>query len=587
MKKNLRDWARLAIVVSTLSIVGIIPITAATGEAEITLLLSDPAMLSFGDVLIGSFVDRTLAIRNDGTANLTGTINDPAPPFTIVGGGGSFTARPGATRTVTVRCAPTGDFSVGTFTGTLEIVDTNDADEPTKTIALSCNGIGPEITLLPGDTGIGAGPHLTVNFGNVVVGSFADRDFTIRNNGTEGLKGTVYAPNPPFSLLKGEGIFDVSSGRTHTVTVRCAPNNRGTLTGTVEIKGTNDADEPSKTITLSCTGIGPEITLLPGDSGVNAGPHMRLDFGNVVVGQAVDRSFEIRNDGERPLRGTINAPTPTPPFSLVSGGGAFDLAPGAKRSVTARCQLTTKRSFTGTLAIQGINDVDEPAKTITLNCGEAVPDIDVTPLNVGFGNQKQGTLSGNQNITIANTGAAPLVLTNVSNASAIFRLTRPTGCRQFPCTILPGDSLVFGVQAQPNRLGPITGNLRITSNDPDEATVNVPLQVNGTLTAGKASGDLTTQDWPLNVSDLQIRQTASAIEFQVAGTGLTGVQVEFYDLQGRKIAEAASENGQLRLTTLNRDGRPLANGVYLYVLTYKGPDGLVIRDRIGKLVLQR
>ncbi len=561
MKSKLTIW--------TLSIFIVAFVTTATNTAKMTLTTDGP--VDFGDVLMGSFVDRTLNIRNDGSADLVGTIHELFTPFVLVGDGGAFTVKPGATYALTVRCAPT---SVGTFRSTLEIVDTNDPNAPNKTITLLCNGIGPEITILPGEA---------VNFGEVAVGSSGDRDFIIRNDGTENLKGTVNAPSTPFSLTRGEGAFDISPGRTHTITVRCTPANRGVFRGTVEIRGINDADEPNKTIMLNCVGIGPEITLSPSDAGLGSGPHLTLDFGAIAVGQARDISFEIRNDGERPLQGTINAPTPNPPFSLVSGGGNFTLNPGATQSVIVRCQLSTQGGFAGTITITNINDADEPTKTITLVCGGAIPDIDVSPLSIDFGSRPQGT-SSSRRILIKNTGSAPLRLIHASIRfnPATFRLILPQECRRFPCIVMPGQTVEFEVQATPraNQVGVVPGTLRIMSNDPDERIVDVPLQV--TAIPQTSSADLTAV-----INSLEIRQTKTALEFKVAGVGIAEMHVALYDLRGRKITEVSSESGQLRLEMLNHWGKPLTNGVYLYVVTYRGADGSVLRDRIKKLVLLR
>lgn len=556
-----------------LSICAVASITTATNTAKMTVTTDGP--VDFGDVLMGSFVDRTLNIRNDGSADLRGMINALAAPFILMGNGGAFTVKPGATYALTVRCAPE---SVGTFRSTLEIVDTNDPNAPNKTITLLCNGIGPEINILPGEA---------VNFGEVVVGRSAERDFIIRNDGTENLKGTVHAPGTPFSLPRGEGSFDIPPGRTYTVTVRCIPTNRGAFRGTVEIRGINDADEPNKTIMLNCAGIGPEITLLPDDVGLGPGPHLTLDFGDIVVGQAKDVSFEIRNDGEQSLQGIINAPTPNPPFSVISGGGSFILNPGATRSITVRCQLRSQGSSMGTLTITAINDTDETTKIIALICGKAVPDIDVIPLGIDFGNQPQGTPS-TRKITIRNTGSAPLRLIQVSirSSTATFRLitTSSQECRRFPCTVMPNQSVEFEVQATPrmNQLGVIIGNFRIISNDPDERIIDVPLQV--TAIPPATSADLTTTT---NNSNLEIRQTKNTLELKVMDTQITQVHIVLYDLRGRKINEVSSEGRHLSLEMIDNRGRLLANGVYFYVVTYRGADGTVFRDRIRKLVLLR
>lgn len=118
------------------------------------------------------------------------------------------------------------------------------------------------------------------------------------------------------------------------------------------------------------------------------------------------------------------------------------------------------------------------------------------------------------------------------------------------------------------------------SNDPDERIVDVPLQV--TVTPQTSSADLTVA-----INNLEIYQTKHTLEFKITGTGILEVHVALYDLRGRKITEVSSESGQVHLEALDYQGKPLANGVYFYVITYKGADGTVLRDRIKKLVLLR
>jgi len=332
---------------------------------------------------------------------------------------------------------------------------------------------------------------------------------------------------------------------------------------------------------LVCTGVGPEITLVQGstsDTGPGPGPHLTLDFGNLVPNQPDDRSFEIRNHGERVLTGTVNAPSS--PFSIVSGGGSFNLRPGETRSVTVRCQLRTQGGAVGTLTVSGISDTDEPTKTITLVCGRAIPDIEVSPLRLDFGSQSQGTPS-TQRITITNAGAAPLKLIQVTirpNPGGVFRLNAPSGCSRFSCTLTPGQSIQFEVQATPrsNQVGVITATLRIVSNDPDERLIDIPLQVNSVPPTSS-----------LTITGLEVRQAKNALEFQAMGSGIAGVSVVLYDLRGRKVAEASSKGSHLRFGALEDQGKPLANGVYFYVVTYTGADGSVLQDRLRKLAFLR
>jgi hypothetical protein len=556
-------------VILAMWMLGLFAIAQATwATVRITVIGNDPAR--FGDVLIGQSVERTFSVRNDGAEDLNITINEPTlGDFVLVGGRVSFTLKPGATYAFAVRCVPR---SVGVIRGTINI--TYGAQNDPRTLNLLCNGIGPLFTFVTGET---------LDFGDVEVNRTVEREVVIRNGGTENLRGTVSTLPAPFALSRGEGAFDIAPGRIHTITVRCTPPNRGTFRATLEISGINNPAEPNRTVMLICTGIGPEITLVQestSDTGPGPGPHLTLDFGTVVVNQTSDRSFEIRNHGERPLTGTVNAPSS--PFSIVSGGGSFSLRPGETRSVTVRCQLRAQGGAVGTLTISGINDTDEPTKTITLVCGRAIPDIDVNPLRLDFGSQPQGTPSTPQRITITNAGAAPLKLIQVTirpNPGGVFSLLNaPSGCPRFSCTLTPGQSIQFEVQATPrsNQVGVITATLRIVSDDPDERMIDIPLQIQSVPPTSS-----------LTVTGLEVRQAKNALEFQAMGSGIAGVSVVLYDLRGRKVVEASSKSSHLRLEALDAQGRPLANGVYFYVVTYTGVDGSVAITHIKKLVLLR
>ncbi|MCS7197803.1 MAG: choice-of-anchor D domain-containing protein [Candidatus Bipolaricaulota bacterium] len=538
--------------------------------AQITVLGDNP--LQFGDVLIGTARERTLVIRNDGLEELRLRISRPASDhFVLVGlaEGEAFldaALRPGAIYVLAVRCVPR---RVGIIEEILMIT----AD---REIRLLCNGIGPQFTFVMGDT---------LDFREVEVGRAVDRDIIIRNDGTENLRGTVTAPSAPFSLVRGEGAFDIPPGRTYTVTVRCAPTSRGIFRFPLEIRNLSSALEPTKIATLLCQGVGPEITLVwrrdnqtALDTGPVSGPHLTIDFGTVNLNEARDISFEIRNNGERVLQGTVNGPTSTPPFSVVNGGGSFTLNPGAVRTVTVRCHLRSPGGSTGTLTITAINDADESTKTIILACGRAIPDIDVSPMRVDFQGQEK------KKITIRNTGAAPLMLRRVSivqNPAAFRLLTNllPNACKRFSCSLAPGQSIEFEVQARTHQ-STTTGILRISSDDPDEPTVDILLQV--MVGSSSSSADLDAES-----RRLEIRETKHALEFTLASAEVAELRVALYDLRGRKIVEASSRSGQLRLEMLDQQGKPLANGVYLYAITYQGADGSLLRDRVRKFVLLR
>lgn len=78
------------------------------------------------------------------------------------------------------------------------------------------------------------------------------------------------------------------------------------------------------------------------------------------------------------------------------------------------------------------------------------------------------------------------------------------------------------------------------------------------------------------------------IDLTVAGQGIEDVQVQIYDLAGRRIFDSGYVKGQTVEWHLNTDaGQPVANGVYLYAVTVRGYDGQMVRSKIQKLVVLR
>ncbi|MBU1949863.1 MAG: SUMF1/EgtB/PvdO family nonheme iron enzyme [Candidatus Eisenbacteria bacterium] len=89
-------------------------------------------------------------------------------------------------------------------------------------------------------------------FGQVNLGSTADLSFSITNNGTGTLSGSVSESCSLFSIVSGSGAYALATGQSQTVTVRYAPTEAGNHTCTVETGNGSCSD-------VSCSGTGTEI----------------------------------------------------------------------------------------------------------------------------------------------------------------------------------------------------------------------------------------------------------------------------------------------------------------------------------------
>jgi hypothetical protein len=77
------------------------------------------------------------------------------------------------------------------------------------------------------------------------------------------------------------------------------------------------------------------------------------------------------------------------------------------------------------------------------------------------------------------------------------------------------------------------------------------------------------------------------LELQIEGRGIVSSELKLYNLSGQLVLDAQGAGNRLSVATLDRNGRPLANGVYLYTVTVRGFDGKVIQSEVKKLVLLR
>lgn len=103
--------------------------------------------------------------------------------------------------------------------------------------------------------------------------------------------------------------------------------------------------------------------------------------------------------------------------------------------------------------------------------------------------------------------------------------------------------------------------------------------------------------WPTSIpawtspaveNEVRLVPTSSGIKFAIDGQGIADIQVEVYDLKGRQVFDSGKMQGSFFIWNLqNNTGQWLANGVYLYVITYRRGDGTILKSEVKKLVILR
>lgn len=90
---------------------------------------------------------------------------------------------------------------------------------------------------------------------------------------------------------------------------------------------------------------------------------------------------------------------------------------------------------------------------------------------------------------------------------------------------------------------------------------------------------------------LAVSVQLSALDFQPRAESqlaIVSVRLEVFDLSGRRIFSSGLVPGATYKWYLQRDdGRPVANGVYLYVFFTQTADGVHHRSVLGRIAVRR
>ncbi len=309
-----------------------------------------------------------------------------APPFGgSLGNAGATTAGQWIEFDATAVVAGEGQVSFGLTSSSTDsgYVDSREGAFPPELVVVTGATV-PDITVSPP----------SYNFGSVAVGQSASQTINIKNDGSANLSVTglsLAGSNSAEFGVVGPSSFVLTPGASQNVQVDFTPGSVGSNSASLSI-ASDDPDEPSVQVSLQGAGA-----LLEPDIAVTPASH---NFGSVAVTQSGSQSFVIKNEGTSALNVTSTDLT-GPDFEdfSVSNGGAFNLTPGASRTLQV-----------------GFNPSSEGAKNAVLEL--ASDDLDESLVAVNLGGT--GTLISTANISLkevktgGSSGAA-----SVSTATAL------------------------------------------------------------------------------------------------------------------------------------------------------------------------
>ena len=361
----------------------------------------------------------------------------------------TFTVEPGGSQTVTVTFP--GSMA-GTFSGNITI-SSNDPDRATQTLSVSVIVQPPPVPAI-------SVRETTIDFGTVAFEQPVQETITITNTGTASLEITGIESDVS-GLTFEPSMFTLAPNGSQTVTVTFPSSTAGTFSGNITISS-NDQERGTQTLSVS-------VTVQPRPVPSITVRETAIDFGTVAFAQTVQEMITIENTGTASLEITgIESDV----SGLTFEPSMFTLAPNGSQTVTVMFPSSTAGTFSGNITISS-NDPNRATQILSISVivqAAPVPVIAVQETAVNFGAIEAGQ-TGQQTIAIENTGTASLEITGIE--SDVSGLTFDTTM----FTLEPGGSRTVTVTFPSSVEGTFSGNITISSNDPDRATRTLSVSV--------------------------------------------------------------------------------------------------------------
>ena len=476
--------------------------------------------VDFGTVEFAQQVQQTITITNTGTASLeiTGIQSDVSG---LMFDTTTFTLSPDSSRTVTVTFPSS---TAGTFSGNITI-SSNDPERATQTLSVSVivqAAPVPAITV----------QETAVDFGTVAFAQQVQQTITITNTGTASLEITGIESDVS-GLTFDTTMFTLAPDSSQTVTITFPSSVEGTFSGLVSISS-NDPDRATQTLSVSVivqAAPVPAITV----------QESAIDFGTVAFAQQVQETITIKNTGTAPLEITgIESDVSGLTFDTTM----FTLSPDSSRTVTVTFPSSAEGTFSGLITISS-NDPDRATQTLSVSViiqAAPVPAISVQQTAIDFGTVAFAQ-SVQQTITVRNTGTAPLEITGIE--SDVSGLTFDP----VMFTLSPDSSRTVTVTFPSSTEGTFSGNIIISSNDPERATQTLSVSVivqaapAPVLVVGETAVDFGTID-----AEKTVQQTFTITNTGTAPLEITGIESDVSGLTFDPVMFTLSPDSSATIT---------------------------------------
>jgi hypothetical protein len=253
-----------------------------------------------------------------------------------------------------------------------------------------------------------------------------------------------------------------------------------------------------------------------------------LNFGNVVVGKKVSQTVSIKNTGTTTLN-IAEADFSGKQFTFSGITFPFSLPSGSTANLIVSFSGTSTGPVKATLSLKTDAGAFSGPVALAANATPAQAQLSVNPASVGFGSVTMGT-KDSASLTLTNTGGSDLNISMMSVNGAPFGVSGITT----PKTISAGQSATVSVSFSPTNTGADSGDISISSNDPQSPTT---ISLTGTGTASPV-GKLT-----LNPSSLAFGNVTVGSNRILSSTVTNSGQATVHVLQVNTSGSGVSTTG--------------------------------------------
>lgn len=377
----------------------------------------------------GTYVIDTVVLNNPCTDTLhISSISlagaDANTAFRILNNPGTSRLAPDSSLRIAIEFSPT---AVREYSARLLIAhDDETVPDGVSEIPITGSGIAPALDA-----------DISINLGEVRVGTSIDRNVMIRNIGTASLQlssASISGANASEFRLLGPALPQtIGPGDSLAVAVRFTPSARGRRVATLRV---TTSDGQSVDVLLEGTGLAGELAFTTST----------VDFGQVEVNSSVDRSVTITNVGN--ATATIGSLTATGPFSVLSNLAGTTLAPNQSVNATVRFSPTTSGVQSGELILRDQQTGAERRMTLRGEGRTAGLTVDQTLIDYGI-YRIGGTYY--RVFVVRNTGQ--ILLQQLSYAVSGSSATQFAVTDNEPFDLAPGDSMLVEVAFTPEEHG--------------------------------------------------------------------------------------------------------------------------------------